>query len=83
MNFKTQTLVGAGRLTQFVERIERLKEEKRTLLSNIKDVYSEAKADVFKARIMRQVIKLRSMDSDVLNEHDEHLEIYRNALGLR
>ena len=83
MNFKTQTLVGAGRLTQFVERIERLKEEKRTLLSNIKDVYSEAKADVFKARIMRQVIKLRSMDSDVLNEHDAHLEIYRNALGLR
>ena len=74
---------GAERLTQLIERIERLKEEKRALMANIKDVYAEAKANGFEPKIMRQVVRLRSMDPDLLNEQDALLDTYRDALGLR
>ena len=74
---------GAKQLTQFIERIERLEEEKRALMADIKDVYAEAKADGFEPKIMRQVVRLRSMDRDLLNEQDALLDTYRDALGLR
>ena len=74
---------GAGQLTQFIERIERLEEEKRALMADIKDVYAEAKANGFEPKIMRQVVRLRSMDHDLLNEQDALLDTYRDALGLR
>ena len=74
---------GAEQLTQFIERIERLEEEKRALMADIKDVYAEAKATGFEPKIMRQVIKLRSMDRDLLSEQDTLLDTYRDALGLR
>ena len=74
---------GAEQLTQFIERIERLEEEKRALMADIKDVYAEAKATGFEPKIMRQVIRLRSMDRDLLNEQDTLLDTYRDALGLR
>ena len=73
----------AEQLTQFIERIERLEEEKRALMADIKDVYTEAKATGFEPKIMRQVVRLRSMDSDLLSEQDTLLETYRDALGLR
>ena len=74
---------GAEQLTQFIERIERLEEEKRALMADIKDVYAEAKATGFEPKIMRQVIRLRSMDRDLLSEQDTLLDTYRDALGLR
>ena len=74
---------GAEQLTQLIERIERLEEEKRALMADIKDVYAEAKANGFEPKIMRQVVRLRSMDPDLLNEQDALLDTYRNALGLR
>ena len=74
---------GAEQLTQFIERIERLEEEKRALMADIKDVYAEAKATGFEPRIMRQVVRLRSMDRDLLSEQDTLLDTYRDALGLR
>ena len=74
---------GAEQLTQFIERIERLEEEKRALMADIKDVYAEAKATGFEPKIMRQVVRLRSMDRDLLNEQDALLDTYRDALGLR
>ena len=74
---------GAGQLTQLIERIERLEEEKRALMADIKDVYAEAKANGFEPKIMRQVVRLRSMDRDLLNEQDALLDTYRDALGLR
>ena len=73
----------AEQLTQFIERIERLEEEKRALMADIKDVYTEAKATGFEPKIMRQVVRLRSMDRDLLNEQDALLDTYRDALGLR
>ena len=74
---------GAEQLTRFIERIERLEEEKRALMADIKDVYAEAKATGFEPKIMRQVIRLRTMDRDLLSEQDALLDTYREALGLR
>ena len=73
----------AEQLTQLIERIERLEEEKRALMADIKDVYAEAKANGFEPKIMRQVVRLRSMDRDLLSEQDALLDTYRDALGLR
>ena len=73
----------AEQLTQLIELIERLEEEKRALMADIKDVYAEAKANGFEPKIMRQVVRLRSMDPDLLNEQDALLDTYRDALGLR
>ena len=73
---------GSDQLRQYVERIERLEEEKRALMSDVKDVYAEAKASGFEPKIMRQIIKLRTMDKDVLAEQDDLLATYRSALGL-
>ena len=77
------TGAGAEQLTQFIERIERLEEEKRALMADIRDVYSEAKATGFEPKIMRQIVRLRSMDRDLLSEQDALLDTYRDALGLR
>ena len=73
---------GADQLTQFIERIERLEEEKRALMADIRDVYSEAKGTGFEPKIMRQLGKMRAMDRELLQEQDELLETYRAAVGL-
>jgi uncharacterized protein (UPF0335 family) len=77
------TGAGAEQLSQFIERIERLEEEKRALMADIKDVYGEAKATGFEPKIMRQIVRMRAMDRDVLSEQDALLDTYRDALGLR
>ena len=73
---------GADQLTQFIERIERLEEEKRALMADIRDVYSEAKGTGFEPKIMRQLVKMRAMGRELLQEQDELLETYRAAVGL-
>ena len=73
---------GADQLTQFIERIERLEEEKRALMADIRDVYSEAKGTGFEPKIMRQLVKMRAMHRELLQEQDELLETYRAAVGL-
>ena len=73
---------GADQLTQFIERIERLEQEKRALMADIRDVYSEAKGTGFEPKIMRQLVKMRAMDRELLQEQDELLETYRAAVGL-
>ena len=73
---------GADQLRQYIERVERLEEEKRALMGDIRDVYSEAKHSGFDPKTMRQIIKLRAMDSDILAEQDTLLTTYREALGL-
>ena len=83
MNVILGSSAGAEQLTQLIERIERLEEEKRALLADIKDVYAEAKANGFEPKIMRQIVRLRSMDRDLLSEQDALLDTYRDALGLR
>ena len=73
--------VDGGHLRAFIERIERLEEEKRALADDIKDVYAEAKGNGFDTRIMRKVISLRRMDRDKRIEEETILDLYLNALG--
>ena len=74
--------VAADQLRQFIERIERLEEEKKGISDDVRDVYSEAKSNGFDPKIMRQIIKLRGMETHTRQEVDALLETYREALGL-
>ena len=74
--------IAGERLRSFIERIERLEEEKRTLAADIKEVYAEAKGNGFDARTMRQLIRLRRMDKDDLDEQESLLDVYKRALGM-
>jgi uncharacterized protein (UPF0335 family) len=74
--------VAGERLKSFIERIERLEEEKRALAEDIKEVFAEAKGVGFDIKIMRQVIKLRRMDQDDLDEQEALLDTYKRALGM-
>ena len=71
-----------NQLSQYIERIERLEEEKRALMADIRDIYSEARATGFEPKIMRQIIKMRGLDKEVLAEQDILLSTYRAAVGL-
>jgi uncharacterized protein (UPF0335 family) len=72
----------AARLKSFIERIERLEEEKAATAADIKEVYSEAKGTGFEVKVMRQIIKLRKMESDARREQEELLDLYMRALGM-
>ena len=74
--------IAGERLRSFIERIERLEEEKRTLAEDIKEVFAEAKGSGFDTKIMRQIIKIRRMDKDDLDEQETLLDIYKRALGM-
>jgi uncharacterized protein (UPF0335 family) len=69
-------------LKQFVERIERLEQEKREIQDHIKDLFAEAKSSGFEPKIMKQVIKARRMKKEELEEEEVLLETYKRALGL-
>lgn len=70
------------RLRLLVERVERLEEEKKGVADDIKDVYAEAKAVGFDAKIMREVIRLRKMKPDDLKERNALLQVYADELGM-
>jgi uncharacterized protein (UPF0335 family) len=74
--------IAGEQLRSFIERIERLEEEKRTLSADIKDVYAEAKGSGFDIAIMRQIIRIRRMDQDDVDEQETLLDIYKRALGM-
>ena len=71
-----------NRLKSFIERIERLEEEKNNILSDIKEVYSEAKGIGYDPKIMRKILIIRKMDIDERLEQEALLDTYRNALGI-
>ena len=73
--------VASDRLKSFVERIERLEEEKQALAADIREVYSEAKGAGFDVKVMRQLIRLRKMDDDDRNQMEEILIVYERALN--
>ena len=74
--------VAADQLRLFIERIERLEEEKKGIADDVKDVYAEAKSTGYDAKTMRKVVALRKLEAHVRQEADALLETYRNALGL-
>jgi uncharacterized protein (UPF0335 family) len=73
--------VAADQLRLFIERIERLEEEKKAIADDVKDVYGEAKATGYDPKIMRMVVRLRKMESHTRQEQDAILETYRAAIG--
>ena len=74
--------VAADQLKSFVERIERLEEEKQTISDDIKDVYAEAKGNGFDVKILRQVIRIRKQDKSEREEMAAILDLYMQALGM-
>ncbi len=74
--------IGGQRLASFIERIERLEEEKAALMEDIKEVYAEAKGIGFDVKTMRKVVALRKMDGEKRREADELLELYKAAVGM-
>lgn len=70
------------RLRLLIERVERLEEEKKGIAEDIRDVYAEAKAVGYDAKIMRQIVRLRKMKPDDRAEMEQILETYKAALGL-
>ncbi len=75
-------LIAADQLRLFIERIERMEEEKKELTKDISDVYQEAKSQGYDSKIMRMIVLLRAKDREKLQEEDALLETYRAALGI-
>jgi uncharacterized protein (UPF0335 family) len=69
-------------LKAFVERIERLEEEKKAITDDVRDVYAEAKANGFDTKALRAIVRLRKQDADERREHETILETYMHALGM-
>jgi uncharacterized protein (UPF0335 family) len=69
-------------LKAFVERIERLEEEKASIAGDVKEVYAEAKAQGFDTKILRKVVSLRKRDAAERREEEEILDLYLQALGM-
>jgi uncharacterized protein (UPF0335 family) len=78
----SEVAVSDDQLRLFLERIERLEEEKKGISDDIRDVYSEAKSQGYDAKIMRQVVRLRKMETNDRQEMETILELYKAAVGL-
>ncbi|MDX5362123.1 MAG: DUF2312 domain-containing protein [Alphaproteobacteria bacterium] len=76
------SMIAAGQLRAFIERIERLEEEKAAIAADIKEVFAEAKGNGFDVKTMRQVIKIRKMDRSEVQEQEAMLDLYLAALGM-
>ena len=83
---KAQTTTVGGiagdALRQYIERIERLEEEKKVISEDIKEVFAEAKGNGFDSKIMRKIISLRKMEESERDEQDTLLDLYKAALGM-
>jgi uncharacterized protein (UPF0335 family) len=79
---KSSEAVDASHLRAFIERIERLEEEKKALSDDVRDVYAEAKGNGFDAKVIRKVVSIRKQDRDKRREEEEILELYLAALGM-
>lgn len=76
-------IVAAAQLRLFIERIERLEEEKKGTADDIRDVYSEAKANGYDTAAMRAVVRLRRMEKHARDEMEALVDTYKAALGLQ
>jgi uncharacterized protein (UPF0335 family) len=74
--------VAAGQLRSFIERIERLEEDKKTIADDIKEVYAELKGTGFDAKAVRTIVRLRKKDQAERQEEETILDLYMNALGM-
>lgn len=74
--------IAAGQLRAFIERIERLEEEKQTIADDIKEVFAEAKGTGFDTKAMRAIIRLRKKDANERQEEEAILDLYKSAIGM-
>jgi uncharacterized protein (UPF0335 family) len=76
------TRFAKDQLKAFVERVERLEEEKKAIADDIRDVYGEAKGNGFDVRALRAIVRIRKQDADERREQETILETYMHALGM-
>jgi uncharacterized protein (UPF0335 family) len=79
----SKTAFAKEQLQAFINRIERLEEERAALSADIKEVYAEAKGTGFETKIMRQIIRLRKMDKADYQEQEALLDLYLTAMDMR
>jgi len=79
---ETAQTVAAGQLRAFIERIERLEEEKKNISDDIKDVYAEMKGNGFDVKAVRTIVRLRKKDQVERQEEEAILDLYKAALGM-
>ena len=75
------TTIAADRLRSFIERVERLEEDKAAVMNDIKEVYAEAKGEGYDVKTLRQVVKIRKMEKAERQEREAMLDLYLAALG--
>lgn len=76
------TLISGAQLRAFIERIERLEEEKKSIADDMKDVYAEAKGNGFDTKAIRTIIALRKLDQATREENETIVDLYTRALGM-
>ena len=74
--------IARERLKSFIERIENLEEERTALTADIREIYSEAKGIGLDIKTLRQIVRLRKLDSSDRQQQEELLDLYKNALGM-
>ncbi|MCZ2203644.1 DUF2312 domain-containing protein [Bartonella sp. A05] len=74
--------ISVNQLRSFIERIERLEEEKKTISEDIKDVYTELKGSGFDSKAVRSIIRLRKKEDHERLEEEAIIQLYKNALGM-
>jgi uncharacterized protein (UPF0335 family) len=78
----SEATVSDEQLRLFIERIERLEEEKKGIADDIRDVYLESKSQGYDPKIMRQIVRLRKMPIHDRKEMEAILDVYKSALGI-
>lgn len=73
--------ISGQQLKAFIEKIERLEQDKAEIAEVVRETFAEAKSEGFDVKVMRQLIKLRRMKKEEVEEQEELLDLYRNALG--
>ncbi|WP_367717159.1 DUF2312 domain-containing protein [Nitratireductor sp. GISD-1A_MAKvit] len=79
---ETADTVAAGQLRAFIERVERLEEDKKTIAEDIKEVYAEMKANGFDTKAVRSIVRLRKKDQAERQEEEAMIDLYKAALGM-
>ncbi len=75
--------ISSARLKSFIDRIEKLEEDKAGIGNDLKEVYSEAKGTGFDTKIIRKIVSLRKIDLEKRREQEELLELYMSAIGMK
>ena len=78
----TDTSIAADQLAAYIDQIERLEAEKKTVMADMAEVYKEAGGDGFDVKAMKELIRIRKMEEADRNQREELLDIYKRALGM-